>query len=48
MEMQREFLLRAGFAKVEVIWEEGEAAIYVQKRHQPDPGVVSRCKSHGG
>ena len=29
MEMQRELLLRAGFAKVEVVWEEGEAAVYV-------------------
>jgi hypothetical protein len=29
MEIQRELLLRAGFAKVEVIWEEGEAAVYV-------------------
>jgi tRNA (cmo5U34)-methyltransferase len=29
MEMQRELLLNAGFAKVEMIWEEGEAAVYV-------------------
>jgi tRNA (cmo5U34)-methyltransferase len=29
MEMQRELLLKAGFARVEVIWEEGEAAVYV-------------------
>jgi tRNA (cmo5U34)-methyltransferase len=29
MEMQRELLLKAGFAKVEVIWQEGEAAVYV-------------------
>jgi tRNA (cmo5U34)-methyltransferase len=29
MEMQRELLLKAGFARVEVIWKEGEAAAYV-------------------
>ena len=29
MSIQRELLLEAGFAKVEVIWEEGEAAVYV-------------------
>lgn len=28
MEMQRDLLLKAGFAKVEVLWHEGEAAVY--------------------
>jgi tRNA (cmo5U34)-methyltransferase len=31
MEVQRELLLGAGFSQVELIWEEGEAVVYVAK-----------------
>jgi hypothetical protein len=45
METQRALLLQAGFARVEVIWHEGEAAVYVadaEKSSSQATGSVAR------